>query len=252
MTELEALAPVANEEQELTTRRALLRHGEAIGKALIAANLLPPPPRERRGTVLLSIADRDKATLERLARPLVAAGYRLVATPGTRSALAEIGFDAAIAQPIGGGGDNEPQIVDIIRSGETVLVVDKIRKQFGGLVAVNDISFEIAAGQIVGLIGPNGAGKSTTFNLITGVLSKTSGHVRFRGDDVSDLPSRDISRAGMARTFQHVKMIPDMTVLENVAMGAYSRGNKGVVSGLLRTNQAEEQRLFKEARCKFN
>jgi len=131
--------------------------------------------------------------------------------------------------------------------GETVLVVDKIRKQFGGLVAVNDISFEIAAGQIVGLIGPNGAGKSTTFNLITGVLSKTSGQVLFRGADVSDLPSRDISRAGMARTFQHVKMIPDMTVLENVAMGAYTRGHSGVLSSMLRTNQAEEQRLMKEA-----
>ena len=131
--------------------------------------------------------------------------------------------------------------------GEPVLVVDKIRKQFGGLVAVNDISFDIAAGQIVGLIGPNGAGKSTTFNLITGVLSKTSGQVRFCGEDVSALPSRDISRKGMARTFQHVKMIPDMTVLENVALGAYTRGHSGVVSSMLRTNQAEEQRLMKEA-----
>jgi len=131
--------------------------------------------------------------------------------------------------------------------GEKVLVVDKIRKQFGGLVAVNDISFDIAAGQIVGLIGPNGAGKSTTFNLITGVLSKTSGQVTFCGEDVSDLPSREISRKGMARTFQHVKMIADMTVLENVAMGAYTRGSRGVLSSMLRTNQAEEQRLMKEA-----
>jgi branched-chain amino acid transport system permease protein len=131
--------------------------------------------------------------------------------------------------------------------GDLVLQVDKIRKQFGGLTAVNDISFNIAAGQIVGLIGPNGAGKSTTFNLITGVLSKTSGQVLFRGSDISALPSRDISRQGMARTFQHVKMIPDMTVLENVAMGAYTRGRSGVVSSMLRTNQAEEQSLMKEA-----
>jgi branched-chain amino acid transport system permease protein len=131
--------------------------------------------------------------------------------------------------------------------GEKVLVVDKIRKQFGGLTAVNDISFDIAAGQIVGLIGPNGAGKSTTFNLITGVLSKTSGQVTFCGEDVSALPSREISRQGMARTFQHVKMIADMTVLENVAMGAYTRGSSGVMSSMLRTNQAEEQRLMKEA-----
>ena len=131
--------------------------------------------------------------------------------------------------------------------GQPVLVVDKIRKQFGGLVAVNDISFDIQAGQIVGLIGPNGAGKSTTFNLITGVLSKSSGRVSFCGVDVSPLPSRDISRLGMARTFQHVKMIADMTVLENVALGAYSRGHCGILSSMLRTNQAEEQRLMKEA-----
>ena len=133
------------------------------------------------------------------------------------------------------------------RNGERVLVVDSIRKQFGGLVAVNDISFDIAAGQIVGLIGPNGAGKSTTFNLITGVLSKTSGRVTFRGEDVSALPSREISRKGMARTFQHVKLIADMTMLENVAMGAYTRGRSGVLSSMLRANRAEERRLMKEA-----
>ena len=131
--------------------------------------------------------------------------------------------------------------------GELVLKVDKIRKQFGGLTAVNDISFDIHAGQIVGLIGPNGAGKSTTFNLITGVLSKTSGKVTYRGHDISALPSREISRQGMARTFQHVKMIPDMTVLENVALGAYTRGESGVLSSMLGTNKSEEQRFMKEA-----
>ncbi len=132
-------------------------------------------------------------------------------------------------------------------TGDLVLQVDKIRKQFGGLTAVNDISFEIAAGQIVGLIGPNGAGKSTTFNLITGVLGKTSGQVKFRGEEITALASRDISRKGMARTFQHVKMIPDMTVLENVALGAYTRGHKGVLASMLRINHAEEQRMMKEA-----
>ena len=131
--------------------------------------------------------------------------------------------------------------------GELVLKVNQIRKQFGGLVAVNDISFDIHAGQIVGLIGPNGAGKSTTFNLITGVLSKTSGKVTYRGHDITGLASREISRQGMARTFQHVKMIPDMTVLENVALGAYTRGESGVISSMLGTNKAEEQRFMKEA-----
>ena len=131
--------------------------------------------------------------------------------------------------------------------GEVVLDVQKIRKQFGGLVAVNDISFQIKAGQIVGLIGPNGAGKSTTFNLITGVLGLTSGAVKFRGQVISGIPSRDIAQRGMSRTFQHVKMIPDMTVLENVALGAHLRGNKGALSAMLRLDQDEENRLMGEA-----
>ena len=131
--------------------------------------------------------------------------------------------------------------------GELVLDVQAIRKKFGGLVAVNDISFQIRAGQIVGLIGPNGAGKSTTFNLITGVLPLTSGDVVFRGQKIGGLRSRDIAARGMSRTFQHVKMIPDMTVLENVALGAHLRGDKGVVSAMTRLNRDEEKQLFREA-----
>ena len=131
--------------------------------------------------------------------------------------------------------------------GELVLDVQAIRKEFGGLVAVNDISFQIRAGQIVGLIGPNGAGKSTTFNLITGVLSLTSGDVVFRGEKIGGLRSREIAARGMSRTFQHVKMIPDMTVLENVALGAHLRGAKGVVSAMARFNRDEEKQLFREA-----
>jgi branched-chain amino acid transport system permease protein len=131
--------------------------------------------------------------------------------------------------------------------GDSGLSVRAVRKQFGGLLAVNDISFDIHAGQIVGLIGPNGAGKSTTFNLITGVMDKTSGEVLFCGESIGNLPSRAIARKGMARTFQHVKMIPDMTVLENVALGAYMRGRMGVLSAMLRSNRAEERRMMKEA-----
>ncbi|MEY4750034.1 MAG: hypothetical protein RIQ60_2248 [Pseudomonadota bacterium] len=131
--------------------------------------------------------------------------------------------------------------------GELLLEVDKARKQFGGLVAVNDVSFTIRAGDIVGLIGPNGAGKSTTFNLITGVLELTSGTVKFRGQTVSGLASREIARRGMSRTFQHVKMLPDMTVLENVALGGYLRSHSGVVKAMLRLDRDEEKRLFLEA-----
>lgn len=131
--------------------------------------------------------------------------------------------------------------------GDLVLDVQAIRKQFGGLTAVNDISFQIKAGQIVGLIGPNGAGKSTTFNLISGVLSLTSGDVVFRGQKIGGLRSRQIAARGMSRTFQHVKMIADMTVLENVALGAHLRGGKGVASAMARLNRDEEKQLFHEA-----
>ena len=131
--------------------------------------------------------------------------------------------------------------------GELVLDVKAVRKQFGGLVAVNDVSFNVRAGEIVGLIGPNGAGKSTTFNLVTGLLPATGGEVLLRGERVDGLPSRQIARRGVARTFQHVKMIPGMTVLENVALGAHLRGRRGVVAAMLRLDRAEERRLLREA-----
>ncbi|MBT3066155.1 ATP-binding cassette domain-containing protein [Rhodoferax sp. U11-2br] len=131
--------------------------------------------------------------------------------------------------------------------GDLVLEVKDIRKQFGGLVAVKDIGFSIQAGQIVGLIGPNGAGKSTTFNLITGVLGLSAGEVKFRGQTISGLSSREIAARGMSRTFQHVKMIPEMTVLENVALGAQLRGHKNALSSMLRLDRAEEQSLLREA-----
>jgi branched-chain amino acid transport system permease protein len=131
--------------------------------------------------------------------------------------------------------------------GELLLDVVAVRKQFGGLVAVNDVSFQIRAGDIVGLIGPNGAGKSTTFNLITGVLGLSAGTVQFRGQAVAGSSSREIARRGMSRTFQHVKMIPEMTVLENVALGGYLRSKSGVVRAMLRLDRAEERQLFAEA-----
>ncbi|WP_321796632.1 branched-chain amino acid ABC transporter ATP-binding protein/permease [Caballeronia sp. J97] len=132
-------------------------------------------------------------------------------------------------------------------AGERLLVVEKARKQFGGLVAVNDVSFEVKAGEIIGLIGPNGAGKSTTFNLVTGVLQATSGAISFHGERIEKLTSREIVKRGIGRTFQHVKMLPGMTVLENVAIGAHLRGNTGVWRSVVRLNAAEEARLMAEA-----
>ncbi|WP_369063034.1 branched-chain amino acid ABC transporter ATP-binding protein/permease [Burkholderia gladioli] len=132
-------------------------------------------------------------------------------------------------------------------AGEALLVVEQVRKTFGGLVAVNDVSFEVKAGQIVGLIGPNGAGKSTTFNLVTGVLRANGGSIRFRGERIDGFVSREIVRRGIGRTFQHVKLLPGMTVLENVALGAHLRGSTGIWRSVARLNAREEGRLLAEA-----
>ncbi|HEX9172762.1 MAG TPA: branched-chain amino acid ABC transporter ATP-binding protein/permease [Telluria sp.] len=136
-------------------------------------------------------------------------------------------------------------------AGETILDVQLARKQFGGLVAVNDVSFSVKAGEIVGLIGPNGAGKSTTFNLVTGVLPLTSGSVTFRGASIGSARSRDIVKRGIGRTFQHVQLLPTMTVLENVALGSHLRGDfrpqGGFVASILRLNKIEEAKLLHEA-----
>jgi len=137
-------------------------------------------------------------------------------------------------------------------AGYPLLVIDKVRKQFGGLVAVNDMSFTVHGGEIVGLIGPNGAGKSTMFNLVTGVLPATSGEVRLRrGEElvrIDSLPSRRIVELGIGRTFQHVHLLPEMTVLENVAIGAHLRARRGVLASAVRLDQAEEAALLFEAR----
>ena len=121
------------------------------------------------------------------------------------------------------------------------------RKAFGGLIAVNDLSFAIRPGEIVGLIGPNGAGKTTTFNLISGGLPLTSGEVVFAGQPIGGVPPWEIAALGIGRTFQHVKLIPMMSVLDNVALGAYLRGSTGVVSAALRLDRAEEARTRAEA-----
>ncbi len=124
--------------------------------------------------------------------------------------------------------------------GRALLEVASARKHFGGLVAVNDLTFEIHRGEILGLIGPNGAGKSTMFNLISGALRLTDGTVRFAGERISGLTPFRIAERGIGRTFQHVKLLPQMTVLDNVCLGAYLRGSAGVVQAALRLDRREE------------
>jgi branched-chain amino acid transport system permease protein len=132
--------------------------------------------------------------------------------------------------------------------GSELLRVERARKTFGGLVAVNDVSFDLNAGDIVALIGPNGAGKTTMFNLITGVLLRTSGSVRFCGRPLDGLSSRQVMLRGIARTFQHALLRPHMTVLENVALGAHTRGHSGIIRAALRLERKEERRLLAEAK----
>jgi branched-chain amino acid transport system permease protein len=132
-------------------------------------------------------------------------------------------------------------------TGGTLLEVDRARKNFGGLVAVNDLSFSISSGEILGLIGPNGAGKSTMFNLISGALPLTSGSIHLGGDPISGRQPYEIARLGVGRTFQHVRLVGAMSVLDNVALGAYLRGHSGVLRAALRLDRREEAQVRAEA-----
>jgi ABC-type branched-subunit amino acid transport system ATPase component len=115
------------------------------------------------------------------------------------------------------------------QKGTELLRVEGLTKRFGGLVAVDHVDFSVFAGEIVGLIGPNGAGKSTIFNLISGALHPSGGRVVFGGTDLSRLRSQTLVQLGLARTFQHVKLRPNMTTIENVMLGAYTRTKTGFI-----------------------
>lgn len=131
--------------------------------------------------------------------------------------------------------------------GEVLLRVEGAERRFGGLVAVNKVSFEVRAGEILGLIGPNGAGKSTMFNLLTGALACDSGKIVFAGRNIERLSQAKIARAGIARTFQHVKLRPRMTLLDNVLLGTYPRTGAGLFAGAFRLERQEEASARAEA-----
>nr|WP_246755817.1 branched-chain amino acid ABC transporter ATP-binding protein/permease [Bradyrhizobium sp. CCBAU 53338] len=133
------------------------------------------------------------------------------------------------------------------RSGTQLLQINKLVRKFGGLVAVNDVTFEIRAGEILALIGPNGAGKSTLFNLVTGALRTDAGEVFFCGRSLARQSQAQIARAGIARTFQHVKLRPGMTLLDNVLLGAYPRTRAGVLGCALRLDREEEAKATADA-----
>ena len=131
--------------------------------------------------------------------------------------------------------------------GSEVLQVVKVTKRFGGLVANNSMNLTVRAGEVMALIGPNGAGKSTLFNCISGVNPPSEGEIRFMGQRIDALGSREIARLGMSRSFQHVRLNADMTVLENAALGAHLRGRKNFVQSAWRLDREEERRLLWEA-----
>ena len=131
-----------------------------------------------------------------------------------------------------------------------LLVAEKLRKEFGGLVAVNDVDFAIDEGSIVSLIGPNGAGKTTLFNMLTGVYKPTAGRIRFDGADVTGKPPHTITERGIGRTFQNIRLFANMTARENVQVGMHSRLSGGILRSIIRTpgQRREERESHQRAR----
>jgi branched-chain amino acid transport system ATP-binding protein len=122
-----------------------------------------------------------------------------------------------------------------------LLVADKVRKEFGGLVATDDVDFTIPHGAVVSLIGPNGAGKTTFFNMLTGVYRPTSGRIVFDGEDVTGMPPHSITERGIGRTFQNIRLFQNMTALENVLVGMHTRLKGGILSSIVRTPRIRKE-----------
>lgn len=134
-------------------------------------------------------------------------------------------------------------------AGEPILAIRGLTRSFGGLVAVSNVDLTVARGEIFGLIGPNGAGKTTLFNLITGLLPPSAGSIRFLGREVGGMKPHQVTRLGMARTFQNIRLFREMTARENVAVGTHCRTRAGVLAGVFGTRSAriEEERVWRRA-----
>jgi branched-chain amino acid transport system ATP-binding protein len=124
---------------------------------------------------------------------------------------------------------------------DDLLTVESVRKEFGGLLAVSDLDFTIPLGSIVSLIGPNGAGKTTFFNMLTGVYKPTSGRIVFDGTDVTGKPPHAITKLGIGRTFQNIRLFPQMTALENVLVGMHSRLKGGILGSIFGTPRVRHE-----------
>src|SRR5919199_380918 len=131
-----------------------------------------------------------------------------------------------------------------------LLVAQGVRKEFGGLVAVNDVDFTIPEGSIVSLIGPNGAGKTTFFNMLTGLYKATAGRIVFDGQDVTNKPPHAITDAGVGRTFQNIRLFPQMTALENVLVGMHARLHGGIIGSILGLPRVRREEREAEERAR--
>ena len=131
----------------------------------------------------------------------------------------------------------------------SLLVAEGATKRFGGVQALNDVSFAIAAGQIYGLIGPNGAGKTTLFNVLTGIYPPDAGSFSFVGRSLAGLKPNRVAAAGIARTFQNIRLFAELSALENVMIGRHLRGRAGVIGAVLRTRSTlmEERSIEKRS-----
>jgi branched-chain amino acid transport system permease protein len=132
---------------------------------------------------------------------------------------------------------------------EGFLAIDAVSKSFGGLRAVNNVSFSVARGQLVAVIGPNGAGKTTLFNLITGVFPVTAGAIRFAGRPIQGLPPHEVTALGVARTYQNIRLFRGMSVLDNVLVGTHCRTSSGVFDAMLHTHRASREEKESVARA---
>jgi len=133
---------------------------------------------------------------------------------------------------------------------DNLLVAEDVRKEFGGLVAVNDVDFAIPRGAIVSLIGPNGAGKTTFFNMLTGVYQPTSGRIEFDGHEVTGQPPHKITKLGVGRTFQNIRLFEHMTALENVLVGMHHRLKGGILGSIFGSPRVRREERGAEKRAR--
>lgn len=130
-----------------------------------------------------------------------------------------------------------------------LLRTEKLKKNFGGLIAVNEIDFSVDAGKIAAIIGPNGSGKTTFFNVISGILPPTGGRIYFNGQEVTAKKAHEMTTLGMARTFQNIRLFPNLTAQDNIVLGRYSRTASGLWDGLVNSGRLRREKKENEAKA---